>query len=65
MCAADCECVFWASTPRRRSDPGYAEACWGGQATALATTTLINQRVAVIADASQDAHDRYARTYLH
>ncbi|MCG7583464.1 MAG: hypothetical protein U1D00_31380 [Mycobacterium sp.] len=45
--------------------PGYTEACRGGQATAFATTTLLNQRVAVIVDASQNAHDRYGRTQVH
>lgn len=56
--------VLGIDTPETKR-PGYTQACWGRQATEFATATLLNRRVALIADASQDAHDRYRRTYLH
>ena len=56
--------VLGIDTPETKR-PGYTEACWGREATEFATSTLLNRRVALIADASQDAHDRYGRTYLH
>lgn len=45
--------------------PGYSVGCWGPQASAFARGTLTGQRVAIVTDPSQDAHDRYGRTYLH
>lgn len=56
--------VLGLDTPETKR-PGYTQACWGREATEFATATLLNRRVALIADASQDAHDRYGRTYLH
>jgi micrococcal nuclease len=45
--------------------PGYSVGCWGPQASEFARGTLTGQRVAIVTDPSQDAHDRYGRTYLH
>ena len=45
--------------------PGYSVGCWGPQASEFARATLTGQRVAIVTDPSQDAHDRYGRTYLH
>lgn len=40
--------------------------CWGGaEATEFAEATLLNKRVVLVGDPSQDARDRYGRTYLH
>lgn len=56
--------VLGIDTPETKR-PGYTEACWGREATEFATSTLLNRRVALIADASQDAHDRYGRTLAY
>lgn len=56
--------ILGIDTPETKR-PGYTEACWGKQASEFAASTLLNQRVSLIADASQDARDRYGRTYLH
>ncbi|MAS04618.1 thermonuclease family protein [Mycobacterium sp. 4D054] len=53
--------VLGIDTPETKG----TEECWGRQATEFATATLMNRRVAVLGDASQDARDRYGRTYLH
>ncbi|MBS1692472.1 MAG: thermonuclease family protein [Actinobacteria bacterium] len=53
--------VLGIDTPETKG----TEECWGRQATEFATATLLNRRVALVTDASQDAHDRYGRTYLH
>ena len=45
--------------------PGYSVGCWGPQASEFARNTLEGQRVAIVTDPTQDAHDRYGRTYLH
>lgn len=56
--------ILGIDTPETKR-PGHTEACWGRQATEFAASTLLNQRVSLIADGSQDARDRYGRTYLH
>lgn len=56
--------VLGLDTPETER-PGYTPACWGREATEFATSTLLNRRVALIADASQDAHDRYGRTLAY
>lgn len=56
--------VLGLDTPETKRR-GYAVACWGPEATAFATATLQNQRVALIADAGQDARDRYGRTLAY
>ncbi len=54
------------STAPEVHKPGYSVGCWGGpQATDFARTTLTGQRVAIVSDPSQDAHDRYARTLAY
>lgn len=45
--------------------PGYSIGCWGPQASEFARTTLAGQRVAIVTDPSQDAHDRYGRTLAY
>lgn len=56
--------ILGIDTPETKRK-GYTEACWGRQATEFAASTLLNQRVSLIADASQDAHDRYGRTLAY
>ena len=45
--------------------PGWSVGCWGPEAERFATETLTGQRVILTADPTQDANDRYGRTYLH
>ena len=52
--------VLGIDTPETKG----TEECWGRQATEFATATLMNRRVAVLGDASQDARDRYGRLGL-
>jgi micrococcal nuclease len=42
--------------------PGWSVGCWGPEAAKFAADTLTGQRVALVADPSQDSHDRYGRT---
>lgn len=51
-------------TPETKK-PGYGVACWGPEATAFATKSLLGQRVAVVEDPSQGVHDRYGRTLAY
>jgi micrococcal nuclease len=51
-------------TPETKK-PHYTVGCWGPEATEFAQYTLIGQRVAVIADPSQDRTDRYGRTLAY
>lgn len=53
--------VLGIDTPETKG----TEECWGRQATEFATATLMNRRVAVLGDASQDARDRYGRTLAY
>lgn len=39
--------------------------CWGPEATAFATSTLVGQRVTVVTDPTQDRTDRYGRTLAY
>jgi micrococcal nuclease len=45
--------------------PGYSVGCWGPQASEFARAALTGQRVAIVSDPSQDAHDRYGRTLAY
>lgn len=45
--------------------PGWSVGCFAAEAAQFADLTLTHQRVAIIADPTQDARDRYGRTYLH
>jgi micrococcal nuclease len=45
--------------------PGFSVGCWGPQASDFARSTLTGQRVAIVTDPSQDAHDRYGRTLAY
>jgi micrococcal nuclease len=56
--------VLGIDTPEVRK-PGYSVGCWGPQASQFAQNTLAGQRVAVIADRSQAAHDAYGRTLAY
>jgi micrococcal nuclease len=53
--------VIGIDTPEAKR-PGYNPGCWGQEATEFAASTLLNQRVALIPDPTQDLHDRYGRT---
>lgn len=39
--------------------------CWGAEATEFAEATLLNKRVVLVGDPSQDARDRYGRTLAY
>lgn len=56
--------VLGIDTPEVKK-PGYSVGCWGPQASKFAQDTLAGQRVAVTADPSQDAHDRYGRSLAY
>ena len=45
--------------------PGYTIGCWGPQATQFAQDTLLGQRVAFLADPTQDRTDHYGRTLAY
>ena len=51
-------------TPETKK-PGYTIGCWGPQATQFAQDTLLGQRVAFLADPTQDRTDRYGRTLAY
>ena len=56
--------VLGIDTPETKK-PGYTVGCWGPEATAFAKSALVDQRVAVVYDATQDLHDRYGRTLAY
>lgn len=56
--------VLGIDTPETKK-PGFSVGCWGPEATEFAKSALLDQRVAVVPDATQDSTDRYGRTYLH
>jgi micrococcal nuclease len=56
--------VLGIDTPETKK-PGSPIGCWGPEATAFAKSTLLGQRVAVIADPTQDRTDRYGRTLAY
>jgi micrococcal nuclease len=51
-------------TPETKK-PGYTIGCWGPQATQFAVDELLEQRVALITDPTQDTNDRYGRTLAY
>lgn len=46
-------------------DPRKPVQCWGPEASEFARATLLDQRVQLVADPSQDARDRYGRTLAY
>ncbi|GJF09623.1 hypothetical protein NGTWS0302_24230 [Mycolicibacterium cyprinidarum] len=56
--------VLGIDTPETKK-PGYTIGCWGPQATQFASDTLLGQRVAFIADPTQDRTDHYGRTLAY
>lgn len=51
-------------TPETKK-PGFTVGCWGPEATQFAEISLTGQRMAMITDPTQDAHDRYGRTLAY
>ena len=51
-------------TPETK-EPGYTVGCWGPEATEFAESTMLGQRVALVADPTQDKTDRYGRTLAY
>jgi micrococcal nuclease len=51
-------------TPETKK-PGYTVGCWGPEATEFAKSTMVEQRVAVVTDPTQDRTDRYGRTLAY
>jgi endonuclease YncB( thermonuclease family) len=45
--------------------PGYTVGCWGPEATAFATSTMVGQRVALVTDPTQDSTDSFGRTLAY
>lgn len=56
--------VLGIDTPETKK-PGYTIGCWGPQATQFAVDELLEQRVALITDPTQDTNDRYGRTLAY
>lgn len=56
--------VLGIDTPETKK-PEFTVGCWGPEATLYATSQLVGQRVALVADPSQDATDRYGRTLVY
>ncbi len=51
-------------TPETK-EPGYTVGCWGPEATEFAKSTMLGQRVELVADPTQDRTDRYGRTLAY
>src|SRR6201991_4472598 len=51
-------------TPETKK-PGYTVGCWGPEATEFAKSTMLDQRVALVPDPTQDRTDRYGRTLAY
>jgi micrococcal nuclease len=56
--------VLGIDTPETKK-PGYTVGCWGPEATAFAESNLVDQRVAVVTDPTQDRTDRFGRTLAY
>ena len=56
--------VLSIDTPETK-DPRKPVQCWGPEATAFATVTLLDQRVRLVPDPTQDAVDRYGRSLAY
>ncbi|ANZ28476.1 nuclease (plasmid) [Rhodococcus sp. WB1] len=56
--------ILGIDTPETKK-PGHTVGCWGPEATAFATETLLNQPVALVADPTQDTVDAYGRTLAY
>lgn len=56
--------ILGIDTPETKK-PGATVGCFGPEATDFATRTLLNQPVALIADPTQAATDRYGRTLAY
>ncbi|QSE72501.1 thermonuclease family protein [Rhodococcus sp. PSBB049] len=56
--------ILGIDTPETKK-PGHTVGCWGPEATAFATHTLLNQPVALVADPTQDTVDAYGRTLAY
>ncbi len=56
--------ILGIDTPETRK-PGFTVGCWGPEATAFATATMLDQRVALVTDPTQDRTDRYGRTLAY
>jgi micrococcal nuclease len=56
--------VLGIDTPETKK-PGYTVGCFGPEATAFAKVNLLDQRVAVQTDPTQDSTDRYGRTLAY
>ena len=56
--------VLGIDTPETKK-PGFSVGCWGAEATEFARSTLLDQRVAMEGDPTQDRTDRYGRTLAY
>ena len=56
--------ILGIDTPETKK-PGYTVGCWGSEATEFAKSTLLDQRVALVPDPTQDRTDRYGRTLAY
>ncbi len=56
--------VLGIDTPETKK-PAYTVGCWGPEATQFARDALVDQRVAIVYDSTQDRNDRYGRTLAY
>ena len=56
--------VLGIDTPETKK-PGHTVACWGPEASSWAQEQLEGERVALVADSTQDATDAYGRTLVY
>ena len=56
--------VLGIDTPETKK-PGYTVGCSGPEATEFAKSTMLDQRVALVTDPTQDTTDRYGRTLAY
>jgi micrococcal nuclease len=56
--------ILGIDTPETR-DPRKPVQCWGPEATAFATRTLLRHQVTLVTDPTQDVRDRYGRTLAY
>jgi micrococcal nuclease len=56
--------VLGIDTPETKKH-GYTVGCWGPEATEFAKSTMLDERVALVPDPTQDRTDRFGRTLAY
>lgn len=56
--------ILGIDTPETNK-PGYTVGCWGPEATEFARSTMMDRRVALVPDTTQERTDQYGRTLAY